>query len=154
MPGKTILFASDYSPASHEALSFAASLARERGATLLITHVSQLEEYPVGELFDEGPRPSDAELDQLNALTVPDPRIRCEHRLLHGDPAEEILDLAKKEQVETIVVGARGGNGLVHWLAGSVADAVLRQAPCEVIAYRPPEFSPRDSNLAKATSRD
>ena len=141
MPGKKILFASDYSPASHEALNFAASLARERGATLLIAHVSRLEEYPVGELFDEAPRPSDAELDELNALAVPDARIPCEHRLLHGDPAEQIVALAKREQVETIVVGARGGNGLTHWLAGSVADAVLRQAPCEVIAYRPPELT-------------
>lgn len=141
MPRKKILFASDYSPASHEALSFAASLARERGATLLITHVSQLEEYPVGELFDEAPRPSDAEIEELNSVTVLDPRISCEHRLLQGDPAEEIIDLAKKEHVETIVVGAPGGNGFVHWLAGSVADAVLRQASCEVIAYRPPEVA-------------
>ena len=141
MPGKTILFASDYSPASHEALNFAASLARERDATLLIAHVSRLEEYPVGELFDELPHPADAELEELNSLAVPDPCIRCEHRLLHGDPAQQIVDLAKKEQVETIVVGARGGNHLVHWLTGSVADAVLRQAPCEVIAYRPPELS-------------
>lgn len=141
MPGKKILFACDYSPASHEALNFAASLARERDATLLIAHVSRLEECPVGELFDEAPHPADAELQELNSLTVPDPRIRCEHRLLHGDPAEQIVNLAKDEQVETLVIGASGGNHLVHWLVGSVADAVLRQAPCEVVAYRPPELS-------------
>lgn len=137
MPTKKILFATDYSATSQDALSFAASLARDRGATLLVTHVSQLEEYPVGELFDEEPTDSDAEIAELNAVGVPDPRIRCEHRLLHGDPAEQIVELAKREEVETIVLGTHGRTGLSRLLAGSVAETVLRDASCPVIAYRP-----------------
>lgn len=135
---KTILFATDYSPTCRDALRFAASLARERGATLLITHVSQLEEYPVGELFDEEPSDSDAELEELRAVTVPDPRIHCEHRLLHGDPATQIVELAKQAGVETIVLGTQGRTGLGRMLTGSVAETVLREAPCAVVAYRPP----------------
>jgi universal stress protein A len=137
MSTRKILFATDYSQASCDALNYAASLARERGATLLITHVSRLEEYPVGELFDEEPRPSDAELDELSAVTVPDPRVRCDHRLLHGDPGRQIVELAKQENVETIVMGTHGRSGLGRLVTGSVAEAVLRDAPCAVIAYRP-----------------
>ena len=44
MAAKKILFAADYSPASQHALTYAASLARDRGATLLIVHVPELEE--------------------------------------------------------------------------------------------------------------
>ena len=141
MTEKKILFATDYSPASRHALNYAASLARDRGATLLIAHVSELEEYPVGELFEEEPRPSDAELDELRSVTVPDPRIHCEHRLLHGAAAEEIVKLAKQEDVELIVMGARGQSALGRMLVGSVAEAVIRNAHCAVCALRAPEFS-------------
>jgi universal stress protein A len=142
MSAAKILFATDYSSASRDALNYGASLARERGATLLITHVSRLEEYPVGELFDEEPRPSDAELEELIAITVPDPRVHCEHRLLHGDPARQIVELAKQENVETIVMGTHGRSGLGRLVTGSVAEAVLREAPCAVIAVRPAALVP------------
>jgi len=55
MATKEILFATDYSEASKAALPLAASLALQSGATLLIAHVSEREQYPVGELFDDDP---------------------------------------------------------------------------------------------------
>ncbi len=142
MAAKKILLATDYSAASQHALTYAASLARDRGASLIITHVSELEQYPVGELFDEEPRPSEAELDELVAVTVPDAKIRCEHRLLHGDPAEEIVKLAKAENVEAIVMGTHGRSPLGRLLVGGVAAAVIREAPCTVLALRPPALTP------------
>ena len=141
MNAKQILFATDYSSASQHALNYAASLARDRGATLIIAHVSELEQYPVGELFDEEPRSSEAELNELQAVKVPDPTIHCEHRLLHGAAAEEIVKLAKEEDVETIVMGAQGRSALGRMLMGSVAEAVIRNAHCTVCALRPPAYS-------------
>ena len=141
MAAKKIVFATDYSSASQHALNYAASLARDHGATLVIAHVSELEEYPVGELFDEEPRASDAELDELRAVTVPDPRIRCEHRLLHGEAAEQIVKLAREEDAELIVLGARGRSGPGRAHVGGVAEAVIRDAHCAVCALRPPAFS-------------
>jgi len=138
MARKKVLFATDYSEFSGHALTCATSLARDAGATLLVAHVSELEEYPVGELFDEEPHPSDSEIAKLMAVTPHDRRIPCEHRLLHGDPAREILKLADQEAVEAIVIGTHGHSRLLHLLAGSVADAVMREAHCPVIAYRPP----------------
>ncbi len=146
MAAKKILFATDYSTTSQHALTYAASLARDRRATLLIAHVSELEEYPVGELFDEGPGSSDAETEELTAVTVLDPQIHCEHRLLHGDPAEEIVKLARQENVETIVMGTHGRSRLGRLLVGSVAEGVISEAPCAVIALRPPVQSPVGSN--------
>jgi nucleotide-binding universal stress UspA family protein len=141
MNAKKILFATDYSSASQHALNYAASLARDRGATLIIAHVSELEQYPVGELFDEEPRSSEAELNELKAVTVPDPAIRCEHRLLHGGVAAEIVRLAKEEDVELIVMGAHGRSALGRVLMGGVASEVIRNAHCAVLALRPPAYS-------------
>jgi len=135
---KKVLFATDYSESSENALTYATSLARDSGATLLVAHVSELEQYPVGELFDEDPRPSESELAKLRAIATHDPRVPCEHRLLHGNPAQEILKLADQEAVEVIVIGTHGHSRLLHLLAGSVADAVMREAHCPVIAYRSP----------------
>lgn len=142
MHAKKILFATDYSPASQYALTYAASLARDRAASLLIVHVSQLEQYPVGELFDEEPQSSEGETEELSAVTVPDPQIHCEHRLLHGDPADEIVKLARDENVEAIVMGTHGRSPLGRLLVGSVAKEVIREAPCTVLALRPPAHVP------------
>lgn len=142
MSARKIIVATDYSPASQRALEYAASLARDRGATLLIVHVSELEEYPVGELFDEEPRSSESELEELLAVTIPDPRIRCEHRLLHGAPAEQIVKAAREEDAELIVLGSHGHSAVGKLLVGSVAEAVIRQAHCTVCALRPPAYAP------------
>jgi iron-sulfur cluster repair di-iron protein len=133
---KKILFATDYSEASQSALTYAASLARDTKATLLVVHVSQLEQYPVGELFDEEPQPSDEELAELRAVKPPDPRIACEHRLLYGDPAEEIVKLADREGVEAIVIGTHDRSRIARLLGGSVAEKLLRTAHCPVITFR------------------
>ena len=142
MSARKIIVAVDYSPASQRALEYAASLARDRDATLLIVHVSELEEYPVGELFDEEPRSSESELEELLAVRIPDPRIRCEHRLLHGAPAEQIVKLAREEDAELIVLGSHGHTAVGKLLVGSVAEAVIRQAHCSVCALRPPAYAP------------
>ena len=146
MPGKEILYATDYSDASQAALPLAASLARDRGATLLIAHVSQREPYPVGELFDEEFQPAEGELEELKAVVPDDPTVKFEHRLLYGapgstkftNPADELLKLAEQENVEAIVVGTHGRSRLVQLLMGSVAESVVRRACCPVITVKQP----------------
>jgi len=88
---KKVLFATDYLEFSANTLTYATSLACNSGATLLVTHVSELEQCPVGELFDEDPQPSESEIAKLRAIAPHAPRIPCEHRLLHGNPARESL---------------------------------------------------------------
>jgi nucleotide-binding universal stress UspA family protein len=142
-----IIFATDYSEASRHALTFATSLARDTGATLLIAHVTDREAYPVGELFDEQEAPDPAEMRELTAVKPADPQVPCEHRLVHGPPgssetvrpAEEIVRLAREEQADAIVLGTHGRSGLRHLLMGSVAEEVVRNAECPVMTVRQPK---------------
>ena len=134
---KTILFPTDYSEPSQAALAIATSLARDWKARLIIAHVSETELYPVGESFDEDPTPSPAAMKEIEAIRPDDPQVPFEHRLLFPSPssdtvhpAEEIIKFAQREEVNAIVLGTHGRTGLSRLLAGSVAESVLRQAPC------------------------
>ena len=145
LPGK-ILLATDYSDASQAALHVATNIARRAEALLLIVHVSEHEEYPVGELFDEEAEPGEAELKELHSVVPDDPNVKCEYRLLYGEPgsaervkpAEEILKLAAVERPEAIVAGSHGRSGLAHLLMGSVAESISRGATCRVVIVKPP----------------
>ena len=142
---KQILYATDYSGPSRYALHFATSLARDRRSTLLIVHVSETECCPVGELFDELCEPSPEDLARLQAVVPDDPNVPFEHRVVcprpssgNVDPAQEIVRLAKQENVQAIVIGTHGRSGLSRLLTGSVAESVIRQAPCPVVTIRKP----------------
>ena len=144
MAAKQILYATDYSSASLHALQFATWLAHCTGSKLLIVHVSDLEQYPVGELFNEQPEPDGQELTKLKAVVPDDPTIACEHHVLYGEPgsvsitkpAEVIVEFANTHSVDMIVLGTHGRAGLLHLLMGSVAESVMRQARCPVITIR------------------
>ncbi|MBW3599882.1 MAG: universal stress protein [Planctomycetes bacterium] len=142
MADKKILYATDYSESSQHALCFAESLARDWGAALLIVHVSDRELQPVGELVDEEPKPNPEELARLQKVR-PGGNVPFEHRLLYAPPTSEtvhpsaeILRLAKEEHVDAIVMGTHGRTGLMRALAGSVAEAVSRNAACPVVTVR------------------
>lgn len=143
---KTILYATDYSPGSDKVLKLATTLARAEHAKLLIAHVTRLEQQPVGELFDEPTNPDPAELERLQSVVPPDPEVPFEHRLLYGPagsvslarPADEIIKLAGREDVEMLVVGTHGRTGVGHLLMGSVAESLVRRAPCAVVSVKLP----------------
>jgi universal stress protein A len=134
---KKILFATDFSQASKQSVFFATSLARDNGATLLITHVVETA-GPVGsDSLDEDAGPSEAQLNELHGVVPTGVKILCEYKLLHGSPAAKIVQLAERENVEAIVMGTHGHSRMGHLLAGSVAQAVMREAHCAVIAFKP-----------------
>jgi nucleotide-binding universal stress UspA family protein len=122
----------------------ATSLARDRGATLLIMHV---EEPPVayggGELYYGIAEPDREELKKMLAEVVPtDPSVPCEHKLMIGSPAAAIIELAEREDVELIVMATHGRTGLLRVLMGSVAEEVVRKAKCPVLTVKPVALSP------------
>jgi quercetin dioxygenase-like cupin family protein len=67
-----------------------------------------------------------------------------EHRLAEGDPAEEILRLARAAACNLIVMGARGKSLLERFWTGSVAEVVLREAHCGVLVVNTPRPQRRD----------
>jgi nucleotide-binding universal stress UspA family protein len=70
----------------------------------------------------------------LSALGLPEERVITEVQV--GEPAEEIVDLARTEHVDLIVMGSRGLSPIKELLLGSVSDKVLRTAPCPVLVVR------------------
>ena len=55
------------------------------------------------------------------------------------NPFVEIVTFAKDEETDLIVIGTHGRTGLKHMLIGSVAERVVRRAPCPVLTVRPDE---------------
>ena len=71
---------------------------------------------------------------QLARLRPEDPRVKFEHKLADGEPAEQIVKAAAG--MDLIVLGTHGTTGLARLLMGSVAETVLRKAPCPVLTVR------------------
>jgi universal stress protein A len=135
-----ILFPTDFSHCGDEAMHFATSLARDSGASLLIVHV---EEPPVayggGEMYYGIPEPATEDLKRmLEEIKPTDPAVPYEHRLITGDPSTAVARLAEAEGVDLIIMGTHGRTGLSRLLMGSVAEAVVRRAPCPVLTYKQP----------------
>jgi nucleotide-binding universal stress UspA family protein len=80
--------------------------------------------------------------DDLRRIQSPDPAVPVEHRLAEGDSAEEILRLAQESGCDLIVLGTHGRTGLPRLLMGSVAEQVVRKAPCPVLTVKAPHVSP------------
>lgn len=141
MKAKKILFPTDFSQSSDVGLRWATSLARDTGAALLIAHVEEPPmAYGGGEMYlgaDVVNSPEVAKM--LEEVKPTDPNVSYEHRLLLGDPAREIVQLAEEEKVDLIVMGTHGRTGLGRLLMGSVAEAVVRRAKCPVFTLKQPE---------------
>ncbi|MCE9562844.1 MAG: universal stress protein [Planctomycetes bacterium] len=157
LPIRKILHPTDYSDLARPAFEFACSLARDFGADLVICHVSpppitavddgMVIEIPTGE--------AEAMAARLEEMKPADPQVRVTRRLLRGDPADEILRLAGACQADIIVMGTHGRGWLSHLLLGSVAEAVLRNAPCPVVTVKVPlpAMTPKISSCQTANVR-
>jgi len=143
---KKILFATDFSTTSEAALKYATALARDSGAMLLIVHAEEpMPPLVAGEVYMLMSTFPNPELQILLDKVVPsDDSVRCEHRLLTGMPADEIVRFAEEENVDLIVMGTHGRTGLRRLLLGSTAEAVLRRAPCPVLTFKQTDHVPAE----------
>jgi nucleotide-binding universal stress UspA family protein len=140
LPIHTILHPTDFSDRSGCAYQLACALARDYGARLVLLHVK-----PPDVIYGEGyvlPPDPEAErcelLNRLEGLRPPDLTSEVYRVLQEGSPTEEILRTAEEVQADLIVMGTHGRTGLERLLLGSVAEAVLRQAPCPVLTVKAP----------------
>ncbi len=146
---KNILVATDFSEAADAAVTYGRALAGAFGATLHVLHVVEdvyLSAY--GSEFYVPVDPSvQAEINesarkQLEALVVDNdqsgPATRTALRISNA-PSATIVDFAKEEHIDLIVMGTRGRRGVAHLLLGSVAERVVRTAPCPVLTVHHPE---------------
>jgi nucleotide-binding universal stress UspA family protein len=146
---KNILVATDFSEPSDAALLYGRNFARQHGATLHVLHIVDdamaHAMTPVGIAPDIGEVQMELEADaerRLNELVTDEDRVRLHARTAirtSGWPASAILAYAKDEEVDLIIVGTHGRTGLAHFFLGSVAQQVVRSAPCPVLTVRHPE---------------
>lgn len=127
---RTVLVAADFSEGSRGAFSTACSLAREDETRLTVLNV-----MGPGPLADER---HEVVLDRLRAAYAPDRPFAVEYLVRAGDPAATVLVAAAELGCDLLVMGTHGRTGLGRLLTGSVAEAVLRQASCPVLALRSP----------------
>jgi nucleotide-binding universal stress UspA family protein len=137
MQTRKILFPTDLGEVSPEALDMATGMARDRGATLLILHVGQSIPIAAGESYFCMAEPNvDRLLGELQHIRPTDPSVPCEHRVETGDTIAAIIHVAKQEDCELIVMATHGRQGLSRFFMGSVAEEVLRRAPCPVLTVK------------------
>jgi type IV pilus assembly protein PilB len=148
----------DYSPASESALRNAAALAQQAGATLLVAHVELPSTPPIGVPEPPQDRASRdrAKMETLLASLCGNGQkpVAYEFRGLRGDPAAEIVRLAEQEQVDLVVMATAGRSGWRRVLMGSVAETVVRDAPCPVLTFRQPPSSDEGQGARAAKSAE
>jgi nucleotide-binding universal stress UspA family protein/quercetin dioxygenase-like cupin family protein len=147
---RLILHPTDFSENSLPAFQAACSLARDSDASLLVLHVMM----PSASPLMQGPPPdpfrafeSQGSHAQLPWPQTSDPRIRVEHRLAEGEPAEEILRVCEALHSDIIVMGTHGKTGLARLLTGSVAQEVLRKGTCPVLVVRTPLHATHEAEV-------
>ena len=145
-----ILCPIDFSKSSEAALKYAAAMARDSAAELVLVHVDEGPlAYDAGMLGFVEPETDLEPEGQLraNAQTLQD--LACLVCTLEGEPAAQIVQLARDEDVDLIVLGTHGRTGLARLLMGSIAEAVLRGAPCPVLALKQPESGAQETSVSK-----
>ena len=144
LPVRTILHPTDFSAYAENAFALACSLARDYQARLLVLHVlAPPEEAEEG--MEILPYPESYRkdlLERLAQLYAPDADVRVEDRVVEGHAATAILEAAAREQCDLIVMGTHGRSGLGRLLMGSVAEEVVRKAPCPVLTVKMPVGRP------------
>lgn len=155
MSDRTVLLPTDLSPQSNVALEYATILARDADARLLILHVEEpLMNYGGGEAYFPPSEPNTQAIEKaLRAVVPSDSRVRYEHRLALGSPADTILNVAREEDADMIVMSTHGRTGLKRFLMGSVAEVVVREANCPVLTVKvhaPSQPGSESSEAARA----
>ena len=139
----------DFSEYANQALDYAINLASKLGARLTLLHVIQY--LPLGGVDMGVTLPytyiQDLEAEIMNSMQAYLERVTAaglegDIAVVHGVPFQEIIETAKTQQVDLIVMGTHGRTGFQHVLLGSVAEKVVRLAPCPVLVARQPATVP------------
>ena len=141
---QTLLFAHDFSPSSERALAYAVDLVERTGATL---HLAYVEETPEN-VLSEGKRPTlpsyklrDRFKERCQESLAPYDLSADDDRFVyHADRSDAVapslLQTAESTDADLVVVGTHGRRGMQRAIYGSVAEEVLRTAPCPVLTVR------------------
>ena len=148
----SVLVAFDFSETSKSALTYGNNLAGAFGGRLHVLHVADVIATSAAQFYPEGPGDPEAKAVELRmkqlrtALAAAQivsalrgtPEAIPEVRVSRS-PAQVICEYAKEVHADLIIVGTHGRSGVSRFLMGSVAEHVVRSAPCPVLVVRPNE---------------
>jgi nucleotide-binding universal stress UspA family protein len=147
-----VLIGVDDSPHSDTALEFVRRMEWPAGTRMIIASAMRLVEPVYSEaalavggydkrVLEEGKKHHEEIVARAEQKLKQD-GFRTEGRILQGDPRESLLEAAREERVDLIVVGSHGRTGLAKMLMGSVASHIVAHAACSVLVVK------RDSKAA------
>jgi nucleotide-binding universal stress UspA family protein len=139
---KKIAVATDFSKAADQALRYGLTFASQFGAELHLVHVIEdiiptvpepgLAMLPTQEIMQTLRKSSEEAMAQQIAR-IPAGKINLVKVVREGVPFREVDTYAREAEIDLLVLGTHGRTGLSHLLLGSVAERVLRSAPCPVL---------------------
>lgn len=144
LPVKRILVPVDFSDCGTFAVRYAATLAGQVNASLILLHVAssllappemEYVELDLTKFRAEVEKHASAKLAALAQKEVP-ATVPASPLVRHGTPWEEITRVAKERKADLIVIGTHGHTGFKHMVMGSTAEKVVRYAGCPVLVVR------------------
>lgn len=138
---KRVLVAVDFSDCSLDALEYGALIAQRSNASLKLLHVLEPVSYGLDFTL---PRTAQREsskravMKRLSDLVsaLASAGLASDSLISGGLPADSILDAARAQSADMIIIGTHGRRGLSHVLFGSVAESVIRRSACPVLTVR------------------
>jgi nucleotide-binding universal stress UspA family protein len=140
-----ILLPTDFSEFSSEATNYACAFAEQFDAELHLLHVLEIHQSNTPDFamalalprrIKESREAAEKALENVLDSKWAEAR-KVVKATAEGPPFLEIITYAKQYDVDLIVMGTHGRSALVHALMGSVAEKVVRKAPCPVLTVRP-----------------
>jgi nucleotide-binding universal stress UspA family protein len=145
---KSILFPTDFSEGSSNALNYAVDLSRRYGAKLYIVHVVHtiynvtgwyVPHTSLDEVYKDLEKSAQKELESYASEELRGFK-DIERKVLTGVPHEVIIKFVKDNKIDLIVMGSHSRKGIDRVLFGSTASQVVRFAPCPVLTVRIPIY--------------
>jgi nucleotide-binding universal stress UspA family protein len=153
---RKILHPTDFSEQAALAFRLACSMAKQHGAEVYVLHVMPPPVAWGEEVARRSPGNYEQQLwdEYLRPMRSPEPGVAVQHQIEQGNPDELIISVAQDLGCDLIVMGTHGRTGLNRLFMGSVAEHVLRTAPCPVLTVRvlPPGLVPADSGAAAVSA--
>ena len=137
---KSILYATDFSPAAEAALPYVKGLSRQYGATVHAVHVRLPATYPIvgpemmPQVIEAAEEQAKFEAQELHEMLAGIPH---DVSVTEGVLWPTISDTIHDKNIDMIVIGTRGRTGIGRALLGSVAEEIFRRAPCPVLTVGP-----------------
>jgi len=142
---RRILVPVDFSDSGRIVLEYATDIARDRGAEVVLLHVVGIPAVPFDPAYGVAADPrilvdlkagAERSLATMGEKVEKHPGVTLRTKVLTGAPAREIVREAREGGYDLVVVGTHGRTGLRHVFLGSVAENVVRLAPCPVVTVR------------------